>query len=132
VHEVRFIAAAIAGEAHSAQRAADELRILTSRDHLDGHAGVFVPARLGGRPLLLLAPTTRGPARDRLLTAAVAHVALRHHALRAYPYAATGPAYASPTEAREAAVFADAFVSALPHPHVATAAPRLLVVASGR
>ena len=114
MREINILAHALAGEFGSAQRVADEARIVIRRERLGrGVRGLYLPTR--GRRLraiLLLSRDLDALQRDELLRLALGHHFLRHRALPWYQYLDGGRCTADERAGREAALFAAAFLEA--------------------
>lgn len=116
MREINILANALVGEFGSAQRAADEARLVVRRARLGpGVRGLYLPARGGRRRGILLLGVGMGRNdREYLLLCALGHHFLRHRALPWYPYLESGPGYPDARARLEAAAFADAFARSLP------------------
>lgn len=108
LREIRTQAAALAGEFGSAQRLADEVRLLVRRAPLVEARGIYLaPQDHRPRPALLLHREVRGDELTRLLVRAIAHDFLRHRGR--FAYGSDGPLYDAPREQREVELFASEF-----------------------
>jgi len=123
MRDINILAVALAVQFGSAQRLADELRLVVRRDDL-GHEvrGLYLPPRgRRRRALLLLAPDVTAEERRLLLTRALGHHFLRHRALPWYGYDVAGARFTDSRAADEAALFAREFeAAALPQQAGAT------------
>lgn len=78
-----MMAAALAGEFHSPQRVADEMRLIVKRAPLVGaRALYFPPEERRPRPVLLIRGDVSANERSGLVVRAIAHAFLRHHGSR--------------------------------------------------
>lgn len=111
MRDINILAVALAVQFGSAQRLADELRLVVRRDDLGREVrGLYLPPRgRRRRAMLLLAPDVAADERRRLLTHALGHHFLRHRSLPWYGYDTDGARFTDSRAADEAALFAREF-----------------------